>query len=159
MSQYPDKKIIGRAEVVGLPELAVPKLHARIDTGARTSALWASGVHEKDGQLTFALFGPESPLYTGQLHSVPLLGRQMVASSNGHLEERYVIRTLVVLEGKRIRAKFTLADRSTQVYPVLIGRNVLRGKFVVDVKRGEVLKDEEKRRIAELKSKLSSKER
>ena len=60
--------------------------------------------------------------------------------------------------GRRIRATFTIANRQTQVYPVLIGRNVLRGKFIIDVKLGKVLSLAEKKRIAILQSQIKNKE-
>ena len=84
----------------------------------------------------------------------------VVTSSNGQSQERYKIRLLVKLKGKKVRAWFTLADRSTQVYPVLIGRNVLAGKFIVDVKRGSTLRDEERahQRMLQKEQKMNSSE-
>ena len=61
----------------------------------------------------------------------------VVQSTIGEAEERYKIQLLIELSGRRIRASFTLANRSRQVYPVLVGRNVLSGKFIVDVSIGE----------------------
>ena len=61
---------------------------------------------------------------------------------------------LVVVKGKKIRATFTIANRASQVYPVLIGRNILRGKFVVDVKKGKKLASLERQRITQLQSTL-----
>ena len=49
-----------------------------------------------------------------------------------------MIKMLVIISGKKIRARFTLANRSTQKYPVLVGRNILRRKFVVDVKHKHI---------------------
>lgn len=80
----------------------------------------------------------------GVEHKFDAYGQQVVATSMGHIDTRYTIKTVVKLKGRRIRATFTIADRSTQVYPVLIGRNVLRGKFVVDVQFGKSLKAKEK---------------
>lgn len=107
---------------------------ARIDTGARTSSLWASDLQVKsDGTIvTFKFFGPGSPFYTGKTVTLPIEGVRTVTSSTGHGQDRYMIKVPILIEGKRISAKFTLSDRSTQVYPVLIGRNTLRGNFLVD---------------------------
>jgi hypothetical protein len=96
-------------------------------------------------------------LYTGKIFHFDEFSQGMVASSNGRAELRYKIRTLVCIAGKKIRARVTLADRSSQVYPVLIGRNILRGKFIVDVKLGKVLKDEEISRSKKLQSLLEDK--
>lgn len=154
MTTDKDKKLIGRAERLSFPQIGVSSLHARIDTGAKTSAIWASNVHEKNGRLAVTFFGPSSEHYDGVEHYFEKYERSMVASSNGQSEERYKIRLLVTLKGKKIRARFTLADRSSQVYPVLIGRNVLRGKFIVDVERGKPLYDAEKARSERLQSPL-----
>jgi hypothetical protein len=130
------RKVIGRAEKIHLPELGYISIPAKVDTGAKTSAIWASNIHERDGGLAFTLFAPGSPYYTGEEHFSPHFTQVVVASSIGTEEGRYKVVTLVKLRGKKVRSSFTLADRSKQAYPVLIGRNVLRGKFLVDVKSG-----------------------
>ena len=141
-----NKKIIGRAEKISFPELGVEKIYARIDTGARTSAIWASKTEVQNGSLRVVFFDEPNEFYTGQPVEFTEFDKMLVSSSNGMTQERYVVRLLVKLKGKKIRAWFTLADRSTQVYPVLIGRNVLTGKFIVDVKKGSALTDLERQR-------------
>jgi len=152
--QQKKKKILGRAEKLAFSELGFNNIPARIDTGAKTSSIWASSVREEEGRLEVVFFGSKSNHFTGAVHRFTQFDQTVVASSTGHAQTRYKVRLLVGLRGKRIRAWFTLADRSTQVYPVLIGRNVLAGKFVVDVKKGRVLKTAERIRTALLKSKL-----
>lgn len=105
---------------------------ARIDTGARTSSLWASDVHVKGNLATFKLFGKGSPYFTGKVVRKPIKETRNVTSSTGHEQERYVVQMPILMMGKRINAKFTLSDRSSQTYPILIGRNTLRGNFLVD---------------------------
>ncbi|MEO5628059.1 MAG: RimK/LysX family protein, partial [Candidatus Saccharimonadales bacterium] len=95
---------IGRAEILALPELGVFNIPARIDTGARTSALWVSDLKEQDGQLSFKLFAKTSNLYTGETIKVGSYSQRGVASSNGAIEQRYVVKLLVELHGKKIRA-------------------------------------------------------
>jgi hypothetical protein len=148
--------ILGRAEAVSFPELGMGDVPSRIDTGAKTSALWVSEIkEEKDGSLSLYLFDKESPYFTGKRVHFDTFKIVAVASSNGYVEERYKIRTVIVIGNRRIRASFTLADRSSQVYPVLIGRNVLAGKFMVNVKAGTPLLEEERER--EVTKKLSAK--
>jgi len=130
--------VIGQSEYIDFPEQGIAKVPARIDTGARTSALWASNIIEKDGTLHFCLFGEASPLYNGAVITVDDYELRAVTPSNGITEERYAVLLLVCIAGRTIRAHFTLADRSTQKYPVLVGRNILRGKFIVDIKRNHV---------------------
>lgn len=129
-------KIIGRAENVRFTEWNDALIPARIDTGAKTSSVWASNIVEHDGRLSFVLFEAGSTHYTGNIITTDSFQIRAVASSNGAVEQRYAVKLLVELAGRKIRAYFTLANRSTQVYPVLVGRNVLRGKFLVDVKAG-----------------------
>lgn len=148
------KKLIGRAETITLPELGATKIPARVDTGAKTSSIWASHIREENGVLYFTLFGEGSDLYTGRTHQTTEFEKVVVASSIGVEQERYKVRVLMQLKGKKIRGRFTLADRSAQTYPVLLGRNVLRGKFVVDVETGKPLYQEERERSNQLQSKL-----
>lgn len=149
-----DKILIGRAEQVVLPDISDKPVHARIDTGARTSSIWASKVSLENGKLRVEFF--EENTQKG-IHAVLYFDhfeKTMVASSMGNMQSRYKVKLTIKLANKKIKAWFTLADRSTQVYPVLIGRNVLRGKFIVDVKQGSILGREEKARTAWLKSQL-----
>ena len=147
--------VLGRVERVDFPERGLKNVPTRVDTGAKTSSIWASAVKEEDGVLFFKLFGSKSQYYSGEVLHTSDYSQRIVASSNGHVQNRYVVRLLITVQGRKIRALFTLADRSKQVYPVLLGRNVLRGKFIVDVKQGQPLRQAEKRRTASLK-KLAS---
>lgn len=138
--------LIGRAETLALPEFGIKAVPARIDTGAKTSAIWASNISEKDGILEYSLFGPGSQYYTGTLVRTKSYTQRAVANSTGQVELRYVVKLVVVLESRKIKASFTLANRQAQVYPVLVGRNILRGKFSVNVKLGKPLIKGEKAR-------------
>ena len=150
------KKVIGRAEKVSFPELGAFDVPARIDTGAQTTALWATDIVATKGSLSFRLFAPGSSFYTGEIHHTKQFTEIVVGSSMGHVQVRYKVRVLIKLKGKKIRAQVTLADRAEQAYPVLVGRNVLRGKFIVDVAQGKPLYQEERRRSQALQSKLTT---
>lgn len=127
------KQVIAVSEQVDfLRYKALKQIPARIDTGARTSSLWASNVRVEDNIVTLSFFGPSSPYYTGKVIRVPLEGTRVVTSSTGVEQERLIVKLPIRIHGRRIKAKFTLSDRSTQVYPILIGRNTLRGNFLVD---------------------------
>lgn len=109
------------------------KIPVRIDTGARTSSLWASSIKiEDDNKVRFKMFGPGSKYYTNKYVTMPFVEHRTVTSSTGHEQERIVVKFPIRIKGKKIQAKFTLSDRSTQSYPILIGRNTLRGHFLVD---------------------------
>jgi hypothetical protein len=158
MDAKKQKTVIGRAERIKFPEIGIGTIHARIDTGAKTSSIWVSSAQEQDGMLEVVFLGDRHGAYQGKPHVFEQYERRMVASSNGAQELRYVVRLLAVLKGRRIRANFTLADRSTQVYPVLVGRNILHGKFIVDVKQGKPLRNLEIERSNKLQSSIEKKE-
>lgn len=139
------KTVIGRAEQVRFPQLDGKKVYARIDSGARTSAIWGSANIDDQNVLWVSFFG-----HMDKNYSFNKFGKQAVTSSNGHIDVRFTVKLSVVLSGRKIRATFTIANRQTQVYPVLIGRNVLRGKFIVDVQKGKALIQSEKKKIAYL---------
>lgn len=142
--------LIGQVERLAFPEQRIFDVPARIDTGARTSAVWASQVTEQNGELSFVLFDKQSQHYTGEVITTTAYEQRKIVSSMGHLEQRFAVKLLVVILGRKMRVNFTLANRSTQVYPVLVGRNILRGKFVVDVKQGKPLKREDRTRSKSL---------
>lgn len=124
-----NKQTIGRAEMITFPVLGTVQIPARVDTGAKTSAISAHTSLDNDGVLhvKFLVDEVEREMLFDQ-HKLTI-----VKSSNGIKQRRFVVTMQVQLAGQLIQASFTLADRSTQVYPVLIGRNVLRHRFIVDV--------------------------
>lgn len=143
MIEQPNMQIIGQAERIKFPLLNL-KVHARVDTGARTSAIWASSTREVNGVLEVIFLGKSHEAYTGTVLTFHEYTQDVVTSSTGHTDVRYKVKMPVIVKGRKINASFTLADRSAQVYPVLVGRNILRGKFVVDVKGGTTLKHAER---------------
>lgn len=150
-----EKIIIGNAEYIWLVKANIKKVPARIDTGARTTSIWASDVKEVGGHLEYKLFGQGSPLYTGDVQVVDRFKKIVVASSNGVAQIRYYIPMTIQIKKRRILTHCTLSDRSTQAYPVLIGRNTLRGKFMVDVQHGSrILGGIDKSRFDELQKLL-----
>ncbi|MDO4684431.1 MAG: RimK/LysX family protein [Candidatus Saccharibacteria bacterium] len=145
------KTLIGRAEEVRFPGLGNCVLPARIDTGAKTSSIWATDITETPEGLRVRFASPSHDIYQHEM-LFPHYEQTAVASSNGSVQLRYKVRISMVLQGRRIRAAFTLADRSTQAYPVLIGRSALHGKFVVDVQeRGATQHEAELKRSATLR--------
>lgn len=137
------KAIVGRAERIDFPEGKITGVPAKIDTGAYRSSVWASDIHEENGILKFKLLGPESDYYSGQECETDKYEVVEVENSFGHKEDRYSVYLRVRLGPKVVRSNFTLADRSKKTYPVLIGRKLLRGRYIVDVSEGQPLDDEE----------------
>lgn len=120
------KTIIGSEEFISFPEVGIDSISARIDTGAATSSLGVKKILEKDGVLCCTMPNHQQVCFKDYK-------KKIIKSSFGHIEERYVIRLLVNISGRKIRTDFTLADRSKMAFPVLIGRKLLRNKFIVDI--------------------------
>ncbi len=118
---------------------------ARVDSGARTSSMWASDINKtSDDTVSFCLFSPSHPDYTGEVIEREIVDVRTVKSSMGAREERYVITMGVTINGTAIHTEFTLADRSRQLYPILLGRNTLAGHFLVDCSQaGDALHEED----------------
>lgn len=127
-------KIIGRIEQIDFPEFEIKGLNAKIDTGAYTSSLHCRSIRVLGDQVAFVPLEPEDKQYTGTEIFLPLIKETQVKSSSGHVEERCVVKTKVILFEKEFDIFLTLTDRSDMKYPVLLGRKFLAGKFLVDVR-------------------------
>ena len=119
-NQTPEKTIIGRVESIDLPEFGIVGIGAKVDTGAFRSAIHSNHFFEE------------------MTDSGPVLVFTLLDSRHPSFNKRYQVKDfskirIRILNGKLIRADFTLANRMTMVYPVLIGRQALNGHFVVDV--------------------------
>lgn len=128
------KVIIGRSELldfVGTEALSVP---AKTDTGAFRSAVHARDiVVDSNGVLSFELLGGH-PICGAMAHRVVAEEYKQVRIENsfGVGEMRYEVKLKVKLGPKVFHARFTLADRSKKIYPILLGRKLLNHRFLVD---------------------------
>ena len=126
---------LGSAEWAALPDLGVPAILARIDTGARTSALHASAIEVyagADGQrVRFTVHPVTGRKSIARSCDAPLVARRWVASSNGTRELRCVVRTSVRIGARSWPIEVTLADRRSMRYPMLLGRTAILADMVV----------------------------
>lgn len=134
------KTIIGRHELVGLPEFGITDIAAKTDTGAYHSALHAEKINvtEKKGQkiLNFCI-----PVFENGHHKTATLVKCQsddfsevdIKNSFGGWQKRYKINTEVEINGKKFETQLTLTNRETQKVPMLLGRRLLRGNFLVNV--------------------------
>ncbi len=127
--------LIGTVELVSLPDDQIHGVPAKIDTGADSSAVWVSRIVEQDNTLSFTLFDKSSPFYTGKVITTRNYEVISVKNSFGKSELRYKIDLKLTLGGRNIKARFTLANRKNNKYPILIGRRTIQGKFLVDASR------------------------
>lgn len=137
------KLVIGRAERVDFPDASVFGVPAKIDTGAYRTSVWASDIQEKDGMLTFKLLGPESEWYSGKECQTDTYEIVEVENSFGAKETRYSVFMRIKVGAKTVKSNVTLSDRSAKTYPILIGRKMLKGRYIVDVAEGDPIDDEE----------------
>lgn len=131
--------IVGWREWVSLPGVGVPWVKAKIDTGARTSALHAFDLQEfaQDGHDWVRFWVHPWQKRDDEAVEVVrrVLDRREVRSSSGHAEERVVVPMTVRLAGRTVRAEVTLANRDQMGFRMLVGREVLEQGFLVDASR------------------------
>lgn len=131
------KWVVGRIETLDFPELKLYQVECKVDTGAYTCSLHCShiDVEEIKGELKLRVV-PLSYKHRGyepQILFFPYSPKKQIKNSAGLIEERYTIVTPVRIFGVDILTEFSLTDRSTMKYPVLLGRSFLMGRFMVDV--------------------------
>ncbi len=127
--------IIGWREWVALPELGLNRIKAKVDTGARSSALHAFNFEyfEREGQfwIRFKVQPYQKDLESTVMAEAMLLEERSIRSSNGQMETRPVIRTTIDLQS-RWSIDLTLTDRRMMGFRCLLGREAIRQRFCVD---------------------------
>ncbi|MFC0603224.1 ATP-dependent zinc protease family protein [Winogradskyella pulchriflava] len=127
------KKILGRIDKIDFPELKLKNVDVKIDTGAYTSAIHCSKIREENNKLYCIFEKKNHPNFKSGEIVFENYSYTDVKSSNGHKENRYKIKTTVVFFGKCYKINLTLSTRDDMKFPVLIGRQFLKQKFLVDV--------------------------
>lgn len=127
---------IGWREWVSLPDLGLPEIKAKIDTGARTSCLHAFSVEpfSKDGKdwVRFGIHPHQDDTETEVFSEAEVIDKRMISDSGGHKEERYVITTEVELANQRWPIEITLTNRDTMLFRMLLGRTAMANRMIVD---------------------------
>lgn len=136
------KTSIGWREVITLPDLGIADVVAKIDTGARTSAIHATHVvpFRRDGADWVRFHIPHSSGLRARDVEAPLLGERPIKNTSGIHEDRLVIETALVLGRRRWRIEVSLANRTRMALPVILGRTAIRRhKILVDPGRSFLL--------------------
>ncbi|MBL7862973.1 MAG: ATP-dependent zinc protease [Cyclobacteriaceae bacterium] len=129
---------LGRSDRVDLPGLGLTDIHAKIDTGAYNCSLHCSRAEIVDGNLEFVLLDEEHPEFTGMKFVFKKFDRREIRNSFGEAELRYVIKTTIKIYDYLIRAEFSLSNRGNLKFPVLLGRKILRDRFLIDVTKKDL---------------------
>lgn len=136
------RPIIGWREWVALPDLGITKIKAKVDTGARTSALHAFALHpfEEDGKqkIRFEMHPYQHNTEYVVTCVADIVDKRFVTDSGGHSEERYVIMTPITIAGQTWPIEITLTERETMLFRMLLGRSALRKRFIVNPARSFV---------------------
>jgi len=138
----------GWREWVSLPDLGIRRIKAKVDTGARTSALHAFELRplSVDGrdQVEFKMH----PLHTVVTCTADVIDRRIVSDSGGHKEERFVIATLLEIGEYAWPIEVTLTSRDDMLFRMLLGRTAIENRATVDPARSYVTG---KKKAADLK--------
>lgn len=139
-----EKFRIGWREWASLPTLKIAKIKVKVDTGARTSALHVSEIEqfrERGRKMVRFVVHPVQHSSRVEIKAVaPLIGHRVVKSSSGHKSSRPVITTTFRIGDQEWLIEVTLVNRDVMGFRMLIGRQALRGKCVVDPGRSYLMK-------------------
>lgn len=142
-----DKMIVGNLELCSLPELGIFDMAMRVDTGAKTSSLHVDNIEvikvEGKQRVKFDLHPDIHNVNEIVECHAKLRSVRSIKSSNGSVEQRYVIVTMIELGGQSWPIEFTLTDRSDMSYLMLFGRQGMSDKVLVDPSKSFMLKSME----------------
>lgn len=140
------QKILGRYDRVDLPEMGLSNIHAKIDTGAYTSSLHCHKAEVVNGKLEFILLDEEHPEFTGMKFFVDKFEKRDIKNSFGETERRFVITTSIRIFNEEIISEFSLSNRGSLKFPILLGRKIVRDRYLIDVTKRN-LSYKEKRQL------------
>ena len=136
------KPVIGWREWIALPQLGIDKIKAKIDTGARTSALHAFSLrpYMENGKhkISFDIHPLQHNTNIIITCVADIVDKRFVTDSGGHEEERYVIQTPIIMAGQTWPIEITLTERENMLFRMLLGRSALRKRFIVNPARSFV---------------------
>ncbi len=134
-------EVIGHIETVDIPGLELFALDTKIDTGADSCSMHCDDIEIEGENVTFTLHDEVHPAYHGKRLTLPIFKIKRVKSSNGKSEERVFVKSLLKLGCKTYEAEISLTNREKMKYPMLIGRRFLSHRYLIDVSRKNITKE------------------
>lgn len=126
------KQIIGKNDVADLPSFNLKDIKVKIDSGAYTSTIHCSLIKKTEKGLEVIFLDKKNAGYTGEIHYFKEYQLKRIRSSNGILQERFVINGNIILFGKKYNTEFSLSKRKLMRFPILLGRKLLNKRFLID---------------------------
>lgn len=138
-----NKVVLGSEEWCSFPELGIPAIKARVDSGAKTSALHAINiapfVKNDTNWVKFDINPIQNNVRTIIHCEAPLIDKRIVKSSSGFREQRYVIQTVLKLGNETWNIEMTLTNRDSMGFRMLLGREAMMGRVIVDPEKQYLL--------------------
>lgn len=124
--------VIGWHECISLPDLGLRDFAVKVDTGAKTTALHADDIETfyKGAKKWVRFRSPDIPGIPARTCEFPVFTKRDITNTSGTPETRIVIRTPMVLGGRRWKIDISLTDRGTMRFPLILGRRALRGRNI-----------------------------
>ena len=146
MTKATDRILVGALELCDLPELGINDLQMRVDTGAATSSLHVDNIEEyMDGDKPRVRFDIHPDVHNVEkviTATARLSGKKVVKSSSADKEKRLVIKTAINLGGQTWKIKLTLTDRSAMSNLMLLGREAMQDRILVDPSHEFILSED-----------------
>lgn len=138
--------VVGYAELVDIPDWNIRRLRAKVDTGARTSALHVENVEElPHGRVRFDVRLHRKKVDRRVTVEAPVVRRARVRASSGVAESRIFVRALVQIGPVAEEVELSLVSRERMLFRMLLGRSALARRFLVDASRSYVLSKDKRR--------------
>jgi hypothetical protein len=133
--EFKGKTIIGNVEKIDIPSLKLSGILCKCDSGATSSSMDVSFIEISDDKktVTFTPLRPKHEGYINKKYTAPIAEMVEVQSSNGSTERRIMIKVNITIKGKKLETYFSLADRKELEFPILLGKDIISGNFLIDV--------------------------